>query len=253
MPLYRYKALNAHGEMLEGQMEAASDADVVTRLQEQGHLPVEAVPAVAGAGRSWTQLWRPHAFGGDRLVQFTQQLATLLGAGQPLDRALGILLDLPEDEKARRVIADIRDAVRGGAPLSAALDRQHGLFSRLYINMVRAGEAGGSLHDTLQRLGDYLERSRALKGRVVNALVYPAILLVVVGLALLFLLGYVVPQFAVMYESLDVTLPWFTRGVLWLGAFVRDFWFVLIAVPALAVLWFDRRRRDPAFRVRLDA
>ena len=98
MPLYRYKALNAHGEMLEGQMEAASDADVVTRLQEQGHLPVEAVPAVAGAGRSWTQLWRPHAFGGDRLVQFTQQLATLLGAGQPLDRALGILLDLPEDE-----------------------------------------------------------------------------------------------------------------------------------------------------------
>ena len=253
MPLYRYKALNAHGEMLEGQMEAASDADVVTRLQEQGHLPVEAVPAVAGAGRSWTQLWRPHAFGGDRLVQFTQQLATLLGAGQPLDRALGILLDLPEDEKARRVIADIRDAVRGGAPLSAALDRQHGLFSRLYINMVRAGDAGGSLHDTLQRLGDYLERSRALKGRVVNALVYPAILLVVVGLALLFLLGYVVPQFAVMYESLDVTLPWFTRGVLWLGAFVRDFWFVLIAVPALAVLWFDRRRRDPAFRARLDA
>jgi general secretion pathway protein F len=253
MPLYRYKALNAHGEMLDGQMEAASDTEVVARLQEQGHLPVEAALAVAGGGGSWRQLWRPNAFSGDRLVQFTQQLATLLGAGQPLDRALSILLDLPEDEKARRVITDIRDAVRGGAPLSVALDRQHGLFSRLYINMVRAGEAGGSLHDTLQRLGDYLERSRALKGRVVNALVYPAILLVVVGFALLFLLGYVVPQFAVMYESLDVALPWFTRGVLWVGAFVRDFWFVLVAVPALAVLWFDRRRRDAAFRSRLDA
>ena len=112
-------------------MEAASDADVVTRLQEQGHLPVEAVPAVAGAGRSWTQLWRPHAFGGDRLVQFTQQLATLLAAGQPLDRALGILLELPEDEAAKRIVGDIREAVRGGASLSAALERQHGAFGRL--------------------------------------------------------------------------------------------------------------------------
>ncbi|REN16717.1 type II secretion system protein GspF, partial [Mycobacterium tuberculosis] len=93
-------------------------------------------------------------------------------------------------------------------------ERQHGLFSRLYINMVRAGEAGGSLHDTLQRLSDYLERSAELKGRVINALIYPAILLAVVGGALLFLLGYVVPQFALMYESLDVALPWFTQWVL---------------------------------------
>ncbi|WP_303691009.1 type II secretion system F family protein, partial [Klebsiella pneumoniae] len=91
---------------------------------------------------------------------FTQQLATLLGAGQPLDRALSILLGLPEDERSRRAITDIRDVVRGGAPLSTALERQHGLFSRLYVNMVRAGEAGGSLHETLQRLADYLERSR---------------------------------------------------------------------------------------------
>ncbi len=253
MPLYRYKALNAHGEMLDGQMEAASDADVVARLQEQGHLPVEARLASEGGNVTLFQLWRRHAFAGERLVQFTQQLATLLGAGQPLDRALTILLDLPEDEKARRTITDIRDAVRGGAPLSAALERQHGIFSRLYVNMIRAGEAGGSLHDTLQRLADYLERSRALKGRVVNALIYPAILVVVVGLALLFLLGYVVPQFAQMYESLDVALPWFTRGVLWLGLFVRDWWFILVAVPALALLWFDRRRRDPAFRDRFDA
>src|SRR5688572_3142807 len=188
-------------------MEAASDGEVVARLQEQGHLPVEARLASEGSGTSLRSLLQAKPFAGDRLVQFTQQLATLLGAGQPLDRALTILLDLPEDEKARRTITDIRDAVRGGAPLSAALERQHGIFSRLYVNMIRAGEAGGSLHDTLQRLADYLERSRALKGRVVNALIYPVILIVVVGLALLFLLGYVVPQFAQMYESLDVALP----------------------------------------------
>ena len=254
MPLYRYKALNARGELLDGQMEAATPGEVALRLQEQGHLPVEAkLASEAGGEPAWRALFKPKPFGGQRLVQFTQQLATLLGAGQPLDRALTILLELPEDEAARRTIADIRDAVRGGSALSTALERQHGTFSRLYVNMVRAGEAGGSLHETLQRLAEYLERSRALRGRVINALIYPIILLVMVGLSLLFLLGYVVPQFAAMYDSLDAELPFFSRIVLGLGLFVRDWWIVLVAVPALLLWWFDRKRRDPDFRARFDA
>ena len=254
MALYRYKALNARGEMLDGQMDAGSDAEVALRLQEQGHLPVEArLASEGGLDPAWRTLFKPKPFAGQRLVQFTQQLATLLGAGQPLDRALTILLELPEDESARRTIADIRDAVRGGAALSTALERQHGTFSRLYVNMVRAGEAGGSLHDTLARLADYLERTRALKGRVVNAMIYPAILLVLVGFSVLFLLGYVVPQFAAMYESLDADLPFFSTLILALGLVVRDWWLLLVVVPALALWWFDRRRRDPATREALDA
>jgi general secretion pathway protein F len=254
MPLYRYKALNTRGELLDGQMEAGSDAEVVARLQEQGNLPIEARLASEGGGEStWRALFKPKPFAGQRLVQFTQQLATLLGAGQPLDRALTILLELPEDESAKRTIADVRDAVRGGTALSTALERQHGAFSKLYVNMVRAGEAGGSLHETLSRLADYLERSRALRGRVINAMIYPIILLVLVGASILFLLGFVVPQFAAMYESLDAQLPWFTRIVLLLGLFVRDWWIVLVAVPALLVWWFDRKRRDPAFRAAFDA
>lgn len=254
MPLYRYKALNARGDVLEAQMEAASEAEVVARLQEQGHLPMEAQLASEGGGLgAFRLLLQPNAFAGQRLVLFTQQLATLLGAGQPLDRALTILLELPDEDKARNTVADIREAVRGGAPLSAALERQHGSFSRLYINMVRAGEAGGSLHDTLQRLAEYLERSATLKGRVVNALIYPAILLVVVGLAMLFLLGYVVPQFSQMYESLDVALPWFTRIVLAIGQFVAGWWLALVVIPVALVLWAERKRRDTAFRDRFDA
>jgi general secretion pathway protein F len=254
MPLYHYKALNNRGELLDGQMEAASNAEVVARLQDQGHLPVEAKLASEVSGVSfWKGLFKAKTFSGPRLVQFTQQLAILLGAGQPLDRALTILLELPEDETARRAIADVRDAVRGGSSLSAAMERQHGTFSRLYINMVRAGEAGGSLQETLARLADYMERARALQGKVVNALIYPAILLVMVGLSLLFLLGYVVPQFAAMYESLDAELPLFTQIVLGVGLFVRDWWVLLLVAPALAAWWFDRKRRDPAFRDRFDA
>jgi general secretion pathway protein F len=254
MAQYRYKALNAHGELFDGHMEAASEAEVAARLQDQGHMPMEARLAsegVAGAS-SWAALLRRKPFDGGGLVQFTQQLATLLGAGQPLDRALSILLELPEDERTRRVVTDIRDIVRGGAPLSTALERQHGLFSRLYINMVRAGEAGGSLHDTLQRLSDYLERSAELKGRVINALIYPAILLAVVGGALLFLLGYVVPHFALMYESLDVALPWFTQWVLTAGLVVREGWIIMIVVPAVIALVVERRLRQPATRLAMD-
>ncbi len=252
MPLYRYKALNSRGEVLDGQMEAASDADVVLRLQEQGHLPMETRPAGGSDGLALRSLFKPKPFAGARLVQFTQQLATLLGAGQPLDRALTILLELPEDDVARRTISDIRDAVRGGTSLSVALERQHGAFSRLYVNMIRAGEAGGSLHDTLQRLADYLERSRALRGRVINALIYPAILVTMVGFSMLFLLGYVVPQFSQMYENLDTELPLFSRMVLALGNVVHDWWWLLVALPVAGAWLFARKFREPAFRARFD-
>lgn len=254
MSLYRYKALNARGDMLDGRIEAAGDADAALKLQEQGYLPVEIRPATqVGDGWSWRAKFRHKPLAGARLPQFTQQLATLLESGQPLDRALSILHVLPEDAPDKAVIAEIREAVRGGIPLSVALDRREDVFPRLYVNLVRAGEAGGNLQGALRRLADYLERSRALRGRVVNALVYPVILLVVVGLSLLFLLGYVVPQFSQMYESLDVALPWFTRAVLAVGHFVGNWWFVLVAVPMLALWWLERKRRNPEFRLRFDA
>lgn len=254
MAHFRYKAIDGRGTVLEGNMEAASDAEVVARLQEQGHLPVETRPARSGMA---LPLWRPLAsrgpLAGDALPRFTHQLATLLGAGQPLDRALSLLLEAQEDDKTRRLIEDVRDAVRDGASLSTAMERQHGVFSRLYLNMVRAGEASGSLHEGLLRLSEYLERSQALKTRVINAMIYPAILMVVVGLALLFLLGYVVPQFALMYASLEVPLPWFTRLVLGAGQAVRTGWPLIMIVMAVAAVWLGRQRSHPASRLRLDA
>ena len=163
MPQFRYQALSATGEPLQGQMDAASAEEVIGRLQEAGHIPVEARRAdEVAAGASWTTWFQTKTLGPEEVLQFTEQLATLLGAGQPLDRALAILLDLPESAAAKKVIANVRDGVRGGSSLSAALEQQHGVFSRLYVSTVRAGEVGGSLHETLARLADYLERSRAL-------------------------------------------------------------------------------------------
>jgi general secretion pathway protein F len=254
MAQFRYQALSATGETLQGQMEAASAADVIAKLQETGHIPVEArrTDEIAAAA-SWTTMFQRKTLTQEQIQQFTEQLATLLGAGQPLDRALAILLDLPESAEAKKTIANVRDAVRGGTSLSAALEQQHGVFSRLYVSTVRAGEVGGSLHETLARLADYLDRSRALRARVVNALIYPAILVTMISLSMLFLLGYVVPQFQSMYDGLGAKLPLLTQIVLDIGNGVRDFWWLIPIVVVVVLGWLDRKRRDPVWRRSLDA
>jgi general secretion pathway protein F len=251
--LFRYRALSTAGESLDGQMEAGSADEVIVRLQDQGYLPVEARPADEGGGISLFSRGARKELDADQILQFTSQLATLLAAGQPLDRALSILLELPETGEARKVIARIRDIVRGGAPLSVALEQQHGLFSRLYVNLVRAGESGGGLDSALARLTDYLERSRELRGRVINAMIYPAILVVLVLGSLAFLLMFVVPQFEALFESLDAPVAWYTSAVLGLSALLRNFWWLgLIAILALG-WWFNQQLSDPAARLRLDA
>ena len=151
MALFRYKAFSPSGDALDGQMEAASADEVIVKLQEAGNIPVEARPADGGDAGGLGALFRRSEFSQAQVLQFTQQLATLLGAGQPLDRALQILLDLPESEGARRMLERIRDTVRGGAPLSQALEQQHGVFSRLYVNMVRAGPTTSSAPRTCAR------------------------------------------------------------------------------------------------------
>ncbi|WP_426270178.1 type II secretion system inner membrane protein GspF [Dyella kyungheensis] len=247
MTQFRYRAVSAAGETLQGQMEAASLEEVVSRLQDQGHTPLDAQAADSGAGGSGMAGWfKRGAFTGDQLAQFTHQLATLLGAGQPLDRALGILMDLPEGASAKQLIERVRDRVRGGTPLSQALDDEHSVFPKLYISLVRAGEAGGSLEDTLRRLADYLERSQQLRGSIINAMIYPAFLMVGVLGSLLLLLAYVVPQFVPIFEDMQVPIPLITQIVLAVGNTLQTWWWAIGIVLIVGVLIARSRLRDPA-------
>ena len=247
MSQFRYKAVSDAGEMLHGQMEAASVEEVIGRLQDQGHTPREAQPADGAAGGSaLAALFKRGPFSGDQLAQFTHQLATLLGAGQPLDRALGILLDLPEGESAKKLIERVRERVRGGNTLSSALDEEHGVFPKLYVSLVRAGEAGGSLEETLHRLTEYLERAQALRGSIVNALIYPVILLVGVLGSLLLLLAYVVPQFVPIFQDMQVPIPWITQLVLALGNALQAWWWLILLLLCGGLFGWRARLRDPA-------
>ena len=242
MPMFRYKAVAPTGETLTGQMEAASREDVVARLQDGGNLPIEAVEAGAAGGFSLEQFMRRPAMSETQIVMFTQQLSTLLGAGQPLDRALQMLSEQPDSEEGRRMVERIKDAVRGGTTLSSALEQQHGVFSRLYVNMVRAGEASGSLETVLLRIADFMDQQEELKGKVTSAMIYPIIMTVLSGGIVMMLMINVVPQITDMFDGMNAELPWNTKFLIWISNLLADYWFLFLAAGS-GLVWLFRRWR----------
>jgi general secretion pathway protein F len=257
LPFFQYKAVTPAGEVQEGVLEAPSTQGAVARLQQMGLIPIRAQEA--GAARTGTReakASRP-LFGRKRITQddvavVTRELATLLKAGLPLDRSFEILITLAPSAKMAELLGRIRNDVRGGASLSKAMDAQRGLFSRFYVNMIRAGEAGGSLPNVLLRLAEYLERAKALRDNVTASLTYPAFLAVISVLAVVVLLGAVVPRFKPIFAGTGKAIPLMTQAVLLAGDAMRNYgWLMLIAVAVLA--WLAQRRlREPEVRYKLD-
>src|SRR6056297_2729706 len=251
MPLFTYKAVTPSGETLSGEMEAPSEDLVVAHIQETGNIPVQT--REVSAGFRLETLFRGRQGLTQREVgDLTGQLATLLGAGLPLDRSLGILVELAENDRVEQTLSKIRDRVREGIALSDALEERHGTFSRFYINMVRAGEMGGALDQTLTRMSEYLERSKALKDGVVSALIYPALLVILAIASLMLLMIYVIPQFTPMFEDFGGELPLLTRIVIATGDLLKNFWWAILIGIAAAALWFRGQMRKPATRLRWD-
>lgn len=247
MALFEYKAVTPAGETLTGEMEAPSQDLVIARLQEMGNIPVSA--REVGSGLRLGSLLRGRRGLNQREVgDLTQQLATLLGAGLPLDRSLGILAELAENERVRELVEQVRNHVREGGSLSEGLEQRHGVFSRFYINMVRAGEIGGSLDQTLARMAEYMERAKELKDGVVSALIYPALLVVLAVASLILLMVYVIPQFTPMFEDFGGELPMLTQIVVGVGDVLQNYWWALIAGILVVVIWFRSQMRRPASR-----
>jgi general secretion pathway protein F len=252
MPLFEYKAVSPSGETVRGTMEAGSEELVIAKLQEGGNIPLSANAAGEGGFSLDALSLKKRGMNVREVGQFTQQLATLLGAGLPLDRSLHVLLELSENDRVKQTVTDIRDQVREGGSLSDAMDAQHGSFSRLFINMVRAGEIGGSLDKTLDRLADYLERSKDLKDSVVSAMIYPMMLMVLAGGSLVLLLTYVIPQFMPIFEELGGDLPLITKIVLAAGSLLQNFWWGLMGLAVLGTIMFRRMLANPEKRLNWD-
>jgi general secretion pathway protein F len=263
MPVYRYRAVNPAGEVAIGELDAANESEIVDRLRDQGLMPMQiahatgvslaasgAPTAKAAPRRRW---FESKTVTRDQVLIVTRELATLLRAGLPLDRALEILIGLAPTPPVQALLQGIRDDVRGGKSLSQALDARRGVFSRFYVNIVRAGEAGGALGEVLQRLSDTMERNKELRESVKSALIYPTLLIFVAVISLSILLVFVVPQFESTFAQAGKALPIPTLVVVSIGKFMRNWWFVVIGGAFLAIVWHRRRGRNPVIRRRRDA
>ncbi|MDX1483408.1 MAG: type II secretion system F family protein [Alphaproteobacteria bacterium] len=252
MPLYRFKALTPTGQLLQGEMEADTERMVISRLRDDGNFPIGAEPATPRSRlRQWLEgeLTRRSVSGRD-IALFTREFATLVGAGVSLDRVLGILVGLAERPALRRVVTDIHRRVEGGASIADALEAHPEAFAPFYVNMIRAGEAGGQLGVVLARLAEFLERSRALSASLRSALIYPAVLVAMAGLSLVVVLTVVLPEFEPIFAEAGRDLPFATQVVRASGQAVRDYWWIAAAIGLIGYLVIRRDLTTPEGRFR---
>ncbi len=242
MPLYRFKAISPAGQLLQGEMEARTERLVIERLRDDGNYPIDAEPAAPRPPiRRWLdrELSRRSVAAKD-VALFTREFATLVGAGVALDRVLAILIGLASKPALREVLADVHRRVEGGAAIADALEAHPQAFPPYYVNMIRAGEAGGQLDTVLQRLAEFLERSRELSGAVRSALVYPAVLIAMAGLSLVIVLTVVLPEFEPIFAEAGRDLPAATQVVRAMGHGVRDYWWAAAIAGLLATVVIRR-------------
>lgn len=252
MPLFRYKAADAQGGVLEGEMEARAPDSVAEHLQAQGFMPIQIEEAMAGSGGGWLGGFGRARVSQDEIAMMTREISTLLRAGLPLDRALEIVVNLSANDEVAEILGEVRQDVRGGSSLYAALEAQKGVFSRFYLNMIRAGEAGGALEIVMLRLTEFMERAKDLRETVKSALIYPAILVMVAVVSVVVLLIFVVPQFTQMFEESGKALPLATQIVVSAGEFLQTWWWALLGGSLALYALFRRQMADPDSRYRWD-
>src|SRR5277367_1353231 len=255
MASFRWSAINGGGETVHGVMDAPDRSAVVERLQRQGQTVLRADPAEGRRGfGELLQIEIGGARGLDKtsLVEVTRELAIMLMAGQDLDRALRFVADNTRSARARTILGNVRDKVRGGTSLAAALAGEPRSFSKLYVGLVRAGEAGGTLPATLDRLATLLERERSLTANLRSALIYPALLIVAAIGSIVLLLDYVLPQFTPIFEQAGAELPAATRVLMTVGTVVgalAPWLFVALLAGGLIARQLLMR---PAYRLKVD-
>ena len=257
MPAFRTLSIAPDGTLTRARVEAPSEAAAIERLRRQGHMPMRTEPDAgrrpmldavlhAELGRGGGALRR------QELAELTRELAVMLGAGQDLDHALRFVVETTGSARLRKVVGQLRDLVRDGSPLAAALAKQPRSFPPLFVGLARAGEAGGTLAATLDSLATLLERQRALDASVRSALIYPALLLVASIGSVALLLTHVLPQFVPLFEQSGAALPGPTRALMAVGDAVAAHGALGLMLLGLAFLFARQLLRRPRPRLAAD-
>jgi general secretion pathway protein F len=254
MPSYSYRASTIEGKVIEGIMEASDDGTVSVKLQEMGLIPVR-IGSIARQNilsREIEWPWRRKKVRHKDLLVFTQELHTLVRAGFPLDRSLAVLGQLAESQALAEIIQDVLKEVKGGKSFSEALAKYPEIFPKVYINMVRAGEAGGILEEILGRLVLYLETSEDLRSYIVGAMIYPALLSVVGLVSVTILTLFVVPRFASIFKDMGVPLPLPMAVLSGLSSFFSRYWWLVLMMILLSAFYLKRRLESEEGRLQWD-
>jgi general secretion pathway protein F len=258
MPAYSFEALDAQGATQKGLIDADTAKSARGVLRGRGLVPLAVEPAMAGAadgsgsGLNMT-LWGGRVFNATGLAVWTRQLAGLVSAGLPLERALSALSEEAEKEEERRLVASLRAEVNAGSPFARALGQQPREFSVIYTGVIAAGEQSGQLGAVLERLADDLETREALKNKLIGASLYPAIVTLVAIVIVVFLVSYVVPQVAGVFAGSKRALPLLTVVMLAISAFVRSYGWLMLGLLIAGGVGLTLARRNTALRLRMDA
>ena len=253
MPAYSFEALDPQGQTRRGVLEADTARHARSQLRAQDWVPLKIDLRQAAKTGLQTVIWESKVFGNDALAVWTRQLAGVVGAGLPLERALSTLSQEAETPRQRDLVSALREEVNAGATFAKALAQHPREFSAIYLAVIAAGEQSGHLDMVLESLAEDLQTQQALRNKLLAATLYPAIVSVVALLIVFFLLTYVVPQVAQVFSSNQQALPWLTTFMLGLSALVQALWLwvLLLVVVVTWVLRLALRQSD--FRQRFDA
>ncbi|MEW6188416.1 MAG: type II secretion system F family protein [Thermodesulfobacteriota bacterium] len=247
MAVFSYRGTNGEGAVLEGAIEAPDEQAAAEQLKNAHIIPI----AIALPGKSLKTRLGRRTTAGD-LLNFTTELSALLEAGLPIDRSLNILSGLAEKKEKQILLQTILRSIREGSSFSDALQKHPRVFSRLYINMVRAGEAGGVLPTVLEKLTEFLETTQELKEQVLSSMIYPIILLSTGGISILILLTYVLPKFSTIFAELGGAMPLSTQLLLSFSRGLQSYWWVVLPVFFASWILFRTYIKSDTGRYRWD-
>jgi general secretion pathway protein F len=250
MVSFNYKAVSNQGKTVQGVISADHIEMASRELRSQGMTLLSLEPAASSG--TLPDSSSHGAISGDATLVLTRELAVLLRAGLPIDRALKVMIDMSADAGLRLILEELLASVKAGEGLSQALQQYHSSFGAFYINMVRAGEASGDLPGVLTRLADYLSEAKTAKSGVISALIYPGILLTVAVLSIAGMLGFVVPQFEALFNDMGDALPVPTRAVIVAGDLLKEWGWLLILVIAVITLMLRNWLRSEEGRSAFD-
>jgi general secretion pathway protein F len=246
--IYSYRATTMQGAIVEGAIEAADEKSAIERLKNSGVIPLKVAAPEEGIRKKITL----RSSKGD-ILTFTTELSALLSAGLPLDRSLNILSEISENKEMKNIIQSVLKSIREGTSFSEALQKHSKIFPKLYVNMIRAGEAGGVLDVVLEKLNEFLESTKALKDHIVSVMVYPIILSVTAGISIIILLTFVLPKFSTIFAELGGSLPLSTQILLTLSNTMKSYWWIVLSVIIAGWVIFRNYIKSDIGRYKWDA